>query len=74
MLPPLSMVIVGKKSLPNAQAKLRGLMTSRRAAVSSSLWLGSANQMFSSLMPFPALKLFRADSIRLRNRGSFSNR
>ena len=27
--------------LPNAQAKLRGLALSRRAAVSFSLWLGS---------------------------------
>src|SRR3990172_8801836 len=30
-----------KLSAPNAQVKLRGLMTSRRAAVSSSLWLGA---------------------------------
>ena len=40
MLLPLSMLIVDKKSLPDAQAELRGLMISRRAAVSSSLLLG----------------------------------
>jgi len=34
------MAIVDDKRLPNAQAELRGLMISRRAAVSSSLWLG----------------------------------
>jgi hypothetical protein len=41
MVTPLSMVIVDKKHLPNAQAELRGLTISRRAAISSSLWLGS---------------------------------
>jgi len=40
LLPSLSMAIVDDKRLPNAQAELRGLMISRRAAVSSSLWLG----------------------------------
>ena len=31
---------------PNAQAELRGLTFSRRAAVSSSLWLGSINEFY----------------------------
>jgi hypothetical protein len=44
MVTPLSMVIVDKKRLPNAQAELRGLTISRRAAISSSLWLGSINK------------------------------
>jgi hypothetical protein len=38
MVTALSMVIVDKKRLPNAQAELRGLTISRRTAVSSSLW------------------------------------
>ena len=40
-------------SAPNAQAELRGLMFSRRAAVSSSLWLaGNYSMYYFELYPF----------------------
>jgi hypothetical protein len=38
------LLLTSIKNLANAQAKLRGLMISRRAAVRFSLWLGSINK------------------------------
>ena len=40
--------------MPNAQAKLRGLTISRRAAVSSGLWLGG----FISYLPYELSSAF----------------